>query len=76
MKLYYFKHLIKRFKRYIFYYFKYQLNQTKRHAFYENLKSNLSFFLIIINFILRFSFFENEFNIIIILTNKFNKKSL
>ena len=78
MKLYYFKHLIKRFKRYIFHYFKCQLNQTKKHVFYENLKSILSFFLIfytiIIDFILRFSFLKNEFNMIIILINKFNKR--
>ena len=50
----------------------------KKHVFYESFKSILSFFLIfytiIIDFILKFSFFENEFNIIMILTNKFNKK--
>ena len=34
----------------------------------------LIFHTIIIDFILKFSFFENEFNIMMILTNKFNQK--
>ena len=57
---YYFRHLIRRLKRYIFHCLKCQLNQTKRHALYGNLKSILTFFLIfytiIIDFILEFSF--------------------
>ena len=50
----------------------------KKHVFNENFKSILSpsliFYTIIINFILRFLFFENKFNMIMILTNKFNKR--
>ena len=77
---YYLRHLIRRLKHYIFYCSKCQLNQTKKHAFYESLKSILTspliFYTIIIDFILRFSFFQNEFNIIMILTNNFNKKMI
>ena len=56
---YYFKHLIKRLKRYILHCSKCQLNQTKRHALYESLNPILTFLLIfytiIIDFILKFS---------------------
>ena len=50
----------------------------KKHVFYKIFKSillfSLIFYRIIINFILKFLFFENEFNIMMILINKFNKR--
>ena len=53
---------------------------NEEHAFYENLKSILTFLLIfytiIIDFILKFSSLQNEFNIIMILINKFNKRMI
>ena len=52
----------------------------KKHVFYENLKliltSLIIFYMIIIDFFFKFSFFENEFNIMIILINKFSKRAI
>ena len=80
VKVYYIRYFIKRFKRYILYYSKYQINQIKRYVFYKSLKLiptlSLIFYIIIINFILALSLFENKFNITIIVIDKFFKKMI
>ena len=51
----------------------------KRYVFYKSLKSILTplliFYTIIINFILKLSFLQNEFNMIMKLINELIKKS-
>ena len=65
---------------YLKYYFYYQIYQTRKHALYEFLQLililSISFYTIIINFILIFSKSKQSFNIVIFFFCKFFKKCI
>ena len=76
----YFKYLSKHLRIYIDYCSKCEFNQIKRYKFYENMifidKSKISFYIIIINFIMIFSVIVNDCDYFFIVINKFLKRAL
>ena len=80
ISLIYIRQLIKRLRTYITYCFEYQFNQTKRYFIYEKLTSIMSlfisFYIIIINWIILLSIIKVDFNILFIITCKFIKRIL
>ena len=75
---YFFKKLTPRLHYYIHHYHKCNINQIKRHAKYDSftfiIKSPISHYTIIINFILTLSKITKKMNIIILIICKFSKK--
>ena len=76
----YFKYLSKYLCIYIDYYFEYKFNQIKRYKFYKNInfinKSSISFYIIIINFVIIFLIIINDCDYFFTRTNKFSKRTL
>ena len=77
----YIRQLTKRLTTYIDYCSECQLNQIKRHSPYESLQpiatSAISFHIIVIDFILALSPFEPKgFDYVMIMTNKFTKRTM
>ena len=74
------RHLSKHLRIYINYYSKCELNQIKRHKFYDNIifinKSEISFYIIVINFIMTLFMIKEGFNNLFIIINKFSKRIL
>ena len=67
--------IVKQLKQYIDHCSDYQINCSRWHCFYESLQfilsSSIFFYIITMNFILKLS--KNEFNILMIIMNKFIK---
>ena len=75
----YVRFMIKRLKIYIIHCSKCQMNQTKRHSIYDELNSivssTISFYTIVMNFIITLSF-NRKFDVLLIIICKFSKKIL
>ena len=74
----YIKHFATRLRRYIRYCKQCQKKQTTKHVSYEQLISIkimiLSFHIVIIDFIVAFSFSESKMNVVLIITDKYSKR--
>ena len=72
------RHLSKHLRIYINYYPKCELNQIKRYKFYNNIifinKSEISFYIIIINFIIALLITKEDFDNLFIIIDKFSKR--
>ena len=76
----YMRHLSKHLRVYINHYSKCDLNQIKRHKSYENIifinRSGISFYIIVINFIITLFITKKEFDNLFIIIDKFSKRVL
>lgn len=67
-------------RTYIDYYLEYKLNQIKRYKSYESIISinrpEISFHTIAMNFVVALSMITNDYNFLLIVTNKFFKRVL
>ena len=70
------RHLIKHLRTYINHYSKCELNQIKRYKSYENIifieKSKISFYIIIMNFIITLLIIINEYDYLLIIINEYD----
>ena len=76
----YIRHLVKYLRTYINYYLECELNQIKRYKPYKSIisinRSKVSFHIIAINFVVALSIIIDEYNCLLIVTNKFFKRAL
>ena len=74
------RYLFKHFRFYIEYCLKCEFNQIKRHKFYKNIifidKSEISFYIITINFVIIFFVIIDKCDCFFIVIDKFSKRIL